>query len=303
MSAVEGMVFNIQRYSIDDGPGVRTTVFLKGCPLSCLWCSNPESLDPLPEVTWRYTSCRRCGTCVAACPEGAITLTDDGILIDRNGCSRCGSCVAACLPGALALSGRKMTVEEVWSVVKKDRDYYEVSGGGVTCSGGEVLGQPEFVAALFRRCRAEGIHTCADTSGWGSPEAMETVLRESDLVYFDLKHLDPAEHRKLCGRSNGPILRNLELTVARGVPLVVRLPLVPGCNDTDENLAATGALVARLAAGAEVHLLPYHHYGESKYRMLGKEYPLPEVESPAPEALERAKTIIESYGLKCDIKK
>ena len=132
---------------------------------------------------------------------------------------------------------------------------------------------------------------------------METVLRESDLVYFDLKHLDPAEHRKLCGRSNGPILRNLELTVARGVPLVVRLPLVPGCNDTDENLAATGALVARLAAGAEVHLLPYHHYGESKYRMLGKEYPLPEVESPAPEALERAKTIIESYGLKCDIKK
>jgi pyruvate formate lyase activating enzyme len=303
MNAGEGMVFNIQRYSIDDGPGVRTTVFLKGCPLSCLWCSNPESLDPLPEVTWRYTSCRRCGTCVAACPEGAITLGDDGILIDRKRCSRCGSCVAACLPGALALSGKKMTVEEVWSVVKKDRDYYEVSGGGVTCSGGEVLAQPEFVAALFRRCRAEGVHTCADTSGWGSPEAMETVLGESDLVYFDLKHMDPAEHRRLCGRSNGPILRNLELTVARGVPLVVRLPLVPGCNDTDENLAATGAVVARLAAGAEVHLLPYHHYGESKYRTLGKEYPLPEVQNPAPEALERAKAIIESYGLKCDIKK
>ncbi len=161
---MEGIVFNIQRYSIDDGPGVRTTVFFKGCPLSCLWCSNPESQNPQPEVTYRYTSCKRCGTCVEACPLGIITLEEDGVHIDRKACDKCYKCVEACVPEALRVSGDRMTVDEVFKVVGRDRDFYKVSGGGCTASGGEILMQADFVAELFRRCREESIHTCADTT-------------------------------------------------------------------------------------------------------------------------------------------
>jgi pyruvate formate lyase activating enzyme len=302
MNAIEGIVFNIQRYSIDDGPGVRTTVFLKGCPLSCLWCSNPESIDPMPEVTYRYTSCKRCGTCISACPTGAITLDEAGIHIDRKNCDRCGTCVSVCMPEALKISGKKMSVEEVFKIVKKDIDYYEASGGGLTCSGGEVLSQPEFVAALFRRCREAGIHACADTSGWGSREAMETVLEYCDLVYFDLKHINAAEHKKLCGQSNDLILNNLALIAEEKVPVVLRVPLIPGCNDSKENISAIAETAARFLKDALVHILPYHRYGTNKYRMLDMEYPLEITESPIPEKLDQARKIIESFGLKCEIK-
>jgi pyruvate formate lyase activating enzyme len=300
---MEGIVFNIQRYSIDDGPGVRTTVFLKGCPLNCLWCSNPESIDPMPEVTYRYISCKRCGTCVSACPVRAIILDGDGIHIDRKNCNKCGACVPVCMPEALKISGKKMSVDEVFKIVKRDIDYYEVSGGGLTCSGGEVLAQPEFVAALFHRCRDAGIHTCADTSGWGSQEAMETMLEYCDLVYFDLKHMNAVEHKKLCGQSNDLILNNLALIVDEKVPVVLRIPLIPGCNDSEENLTAIAETAARLMPSAPVHILPYHRYGTNKYRMLDVEYPLETTEGPAPEELDRAKEIIESFGLMCEIKK
>lgn len=298
---MEGIVFNIQRYSIDDGPGVRTTVFLKGCPLNCLWCSNPESWNPLPEVTWRYTSCKKCGTCVETCPLGLVTLDEDGVHIDRKSCDRCGKCVEACIQGALRMSGTKMTVEEVYNVVKRDMDYYRLSGGGLTCSGGEILMQADFVAELFKRCRKNGIHTCADTSGFGSQQDMEIILAYADLVYYDLKHMDPAEHKKLCGQSNDLILKNLALVVEKAIPIVIRVPLIPGYNDSDENITAIAKTVAELNKGISVNILPYHRYGENKYRMIDMKYRLKDVKYPTEKELDKAKQIIESFGLKCEI--
>jgi pyruvate formate lyase activating enzyme len=302
-TAMEGIVFNIQRYSIDDGPGVRTTVFLKGCPLTCPWCSNPESWNPLPEVAWRYTSCKKCGTCVETCPLGIITLDEDGVHIDRNSCDRCGKCVESCVQEALRMSGTKMTVEEVYNVVKRDMDYYKLSGGGLTCSGGEILMQADFVAELFKRCRKNDIHTCADTSGLGSKQAMEKILAYTDLVYYDLKHMDAAEHKRICGQSNDLILRNLALVVERGIPMVIRVPLIPGYNDSDENITAMAKTVAELAKETTINILPYHRYGENKYRMIDMKYQLKDVRYPTEKELDRAKRIIESFGLKCEISK
>ena len=298
-----GIVFNIQRYSIDDGPGVRTTVFMKGCPLTCLWCSNPESQCGLPEVTYRYTSCKRCGTCVKVCPEQAVTLSDDGVHIDRVKCTVCGECVKNCLPEALQISGKRMTLDEVWKVVKKDADYYEASGGGVTASGGEILAQADFVAALFKRCREAGYHTCADTSGFGDPAALLKILEYADLVYFDLKHMDLEAHKQYMGQSNELILNNLELVVKTGVPLVIRAPLIPGYNNSDENLRAMAAKVAEIAKDSVVNLLPYHRYGANKYRMIDMTYQLEDVPELTSDELLHAKEIIESYGLKCEISK
>jgi pyruvate formate lyase activating enzyme len=302
-ATMDGIVYNIQRYSIDDGPGVRTTVFLKGCPLSCLWCSNPESQNPLPEVTWRYTSCKRCGTCVETCPLQLITLDEDGVHIDRKNCDRCCKCIEACVQEALQMSGKKMTVDEVYDVVKRDADYYKVSGGGLTCSGGEILMQADFVAEIFKRCKGDEIHTCADTSGFGTKEAMERVLAYTDLVYYDLKFMDPAEHKKACGQSNELILSNLALVVEKGIPMVIRVPLIPGYNDSDENITAIAKTVAERTKETPVHILPYHRYGENKYRMIDRKYQLEDLESPTEEELDKAKHIIESFGLKCEISK
>ncbi|SHI21684.1 pyruvate formate lyase activating enzyme [Sporobacter termitidis DSM 10068] len=298
-----GIVFNIQRYSIDDGPGVRTTVFLKGCPLSCLWCSNPESQRGLPEITYRYTSCKRCGTCVQVCPAGAVTLDGGGVHIDRDACTLCEECVHHCVPEALKVSGKKMTVDEVFKVVKRDADYYEASGGGVTASGGEILAQADFVAALFRRCREAGYHTNADTCGFGDPAALCKILEYSDLVFFDLKHLDPAKHREYCGQSNELILDNLARVVKKGVPMVIRVPLIPGYNNSEDNLRALAETVKAAAGDAPVNLLPYHRYGANKYRMVDMTYRLEDVPELTQEELNKAKAIIDSYGLACEISK
>lgn len=298
-----GVVFNIQRYSIDDGPGVRTTVFMKGCPLTCLWCSNPESQCGLPEVTYRYTSCKRCGTCVKVCPVQAVSLEDDGVHIDRAKCTLCEECIRSCVPEALKLSGKKMTVDEVFKVVKKDADYYDASGGGVTASGGEILAQADFVAALFKRSKEAGFHTNADTSGFGDPAALEKILEYSDLVFFDLKHLDPVKHKEYCGQSNELILKNLELVAQKGIPVVIRVPLIPGYNNSEENLRALASKVAELARDSMVNLLPYHRYGANKYRMVDMVYQLDDVPELTQDELSKAKEIIESYGLKCDISK
>jgi pyruvate formate lyase activating enzyme len=303
MENIKGIVFNIQRYSIDDGPGVRTTVFMKGCPLTCLWCSNPESQCMKPEVTYRYTSCKRCGTCVEVCPEGIITLDDDGVHIDRTKCTLCGECVGNCLPEALQISGKEMTVDEVFKVVKRDADYYEASGGGVTASGGEILAQADFVAELFKRCREAGFHTNADTSGFGDPAALKKILEYADLVFYDLKHMDPAKHMDYTGQTNELILQNLKLVVDSGVPMVIRVPLIPGYNNSDENLHALGKTVAEITRDSVVNILPYHRYGANKYRMIDMTYQLEGVPELTQEELDHAKEIIESYGLKCEISK
>ncbi|MDR0852130.1 MAG: glycyl-radical enzyme activating protein [Clostridiales Family XIII bacterium] len=303
MSDIQGTVFNIQRYSIDDGPGIRTTVFMKGCPLRCLWCSNPESQNAKPELTYRYTSCVKCGACVDACPNKALTLGAGGIQVDRERCACCGDCVKTCTAEALQISGKEMTIEEVFKTIKRDDVYYETSDGGVTASGGEILGQADFVAALFKKCHEAGYHTNADTSGYGSEEGLLKILEHSDLVYFDLKHMDPEKHQEAIGISNDVILKNLSIAAKSGVRVVIRFPLIPDYNDTAENLTAMAQFITDLNPEMTIHILPYHRYGESKYAMIGKTYPLSELRENSPEDLERVKNMFESFGLNCEISK
>ncbi|MDR2502478.1 MAG: glycyl-radical enzyme activating protein [Oscillospiraceae bacterium] len=298
-----GRVFNIQRYSLDDGPGIRTTVFLKGCQLRCPWCSNPESQSFEPQILYRYTACKMCGACIAVCPQGAVTMGADGIDIDRARCAVCGECAAACVQGALKISGEDMTVEQVFKVIRRDAAYYEESGGGVTCSGGEILAQADFVRELFKKCREAGYHTCADTSGFGTAEAMEKVLKFADLVYFDLKHADDGWHLANLAVPRDVIIRNLRLCALRGVPVVIRVPLVPGQNDSEENLTAMAELAKSIVPRAQVNILPYHKYGESKYRSVGMEYTLSHLRENTPEELERAAAVFVECGLECTISK
>lgn len=296
-----GTVFNIQRYSIDDGPGIRTTVFLKGCPLRCTWCCNPESQKPWPEVMHRTSLCVRCGRCAETCEVSAIVVTEDGVSIDRDICTRCGECVEACPNDAMRMMGAEMSVEDVFAEIERDMDYYRDSGGGVTLSGGEVLSQSEFALSLFRRCKDEGIHTCLDTSGHGDTEKLESLLPYVDLVYFDVKQLDPEVHRTVTGHSNELILRNLATVAASGIEMVVRVPVIPGVNDSDEAVRSMAERIASLAPAASVHLLPYHRLGSAKYAMLGREYPLGQLAPLSPDALDGASGIVEAYGMDCEV--
>ena len=303
MSEVTGTVFNIQRYSIDDGPGIRTTVFLKGCPLICPWCSNPESQSGTPQLVYRSTTCKRCSACVNVCPEKALSLTDAGVEIDREKCVLCGTCVKECMADSLEIKGQQMTVAQVWKVIRRDEVYYETSGGGVTCSGGEILMQPDFVAAIFQKCHDEGIRTCADTSGFGSAAAMKTVLEFADLVYFDLKHADPERHEELMGVPLEPILSNLKLAVDSGVEITLRIPLIPEYNNSASELEALSDLAKSIAPNAKVSMLPYHKYGASKYEAVGMRYLLDDLRENTEEELATAQAIFESRGFECKVSK
>lgn len=299
--SITGTVFNILRYTLDDGPGIRSTVFLKGCPLSCPWCANPESQKTYPEIGMRKALCVRCGRCAASCPNQAITLGEKHALIDREKCRRCQTCVNACFTKTLEVMGKPMSVEDVWKVVKKDMDYYEESGGGVTVSGGEPLMQPEFLAAFLKKLKEEGIHTCVDTTGFCDREVLEQVLPYVDLFYFDIKHMDSETHRNVVGVPTEPIHENLRLIAERGVKVCIRVPCIPGFNDNETNMEAMGRFVSEILPGNDIHLLPYHRYGEGKYEMIGRSYPMPEVESPTQERLEEFKKILDGFGLNCII--
>ena len=300
---MDGFIFNIQRYSIDDGPGIRSTVFVKGCAMRCPWCSNPESISGEPQLLHRFTTCTKCGDCVAACDKGAISFDPEkGPKFDRELCDICGKCAWECIAQAIKISGETMSVEKVWKALKKDMVYYEESGGGVTCSGGEILLQPEFVNELFKKCRENGVHTCADTAGFGSPEALDLVLEYADLVYFDLKWIDPKRHEELTGVPIEPVIRNFKTICERGIPVVVRVPLIPEFDDTDANLDAIALFVKENAPGAQVHIMPYHRYGESKYESLGIEYPLKGLRENTPEDLARARGVFENEGVSVEVK-
>ena len=301
---MEGTIFNIQRYSIQDGPGMRTTVFVKGCPLKCLWCSNPESQDPEPVISNRYTACKKCGKCAAICPQKAIELTEEGTVIDRSRCDGCGACVESCFYDAMHWTGEVVSVDQVMKTVLRDKLYYETSGGGVTCSGGEILSQPDFVAEIFRRCHAEGIHTNADTCGWGTEEALRKVMAEADLCYYDLKHMDPEKHREYTGVDNARILRNLELTLSLGVKVVIRVPLIPEHNADEAHIRSLAAYVKGLGEGVDsVCFLPYHSYGANKYRMIGRSYPLEGLRKLTDEEIAKAVEITEGFGLRATVSK
>ena len=255
-------------------------------------------------VSYRYTSCKACGACEANCPEKAITRDEEGVHIDRALCTRCGKCVDVCMYDAMRWTGEKISVDKVMKTVLRDKLYYQNSGGGVTCSGGEILGQADFVSEIFRRCHEEGIHTNADTCGYGSEESLRKIMSHADLTYFDLKLMDPALHAEYTGVENEVILRNLKITLEMGVPVVIRVPLIPEHNATEENLRALGSFVQSLGEGIrEVCFLPYHSYGSNKYRMIDKTYPLEGLRKLTPEEEQMAVDIMAEFGITAKVSK
>ncbi len=267
-----GRIFDIKRYSIHDGPGIRTTVFLKGCALRCLWCHNPESVNPGPELMHWPSRCVRCQACVKACPAGAISADASGaVSVDRAKCDLCGKCAEACLSDAMQIVGREMSVADVLAEVEKDRVFYEQSGGGVTLSGGDPSVQSDFAEALLDALRSRGLRTALDTAGMSANGALERLARKTDLVLYDLKCVDEARHREFTGVSNAPILENLRRLAAAGPEIWVRIPLVGGVNDDDDNIRRTIAFLVSLKTIRRVSLLPYHAGGLEKARRIGRE--------------------------------
>ena len=294
-----GMIFNIQTYAIHDGPGIRTTVFLKGCPLTCVWCQNPESQSSSRELLYDRDRCTGCGLCVSACPHEAITVVDGKSRTDRSRCDASGQCAGVCPNEARSIVGNYLSVEEVFEQVAADRNFYERSGGGVTLSGGEPAAQPAFAGALLARCKAAGIHTALDTCGFARWDVLDTLLNNVDLVLFDLKHMDPQKHRDYTGVLNDLILDNAHrIYHDRKLPMRIRIPVVPGFNATPENLAATARFVVEsLGKDVPVHLLPYHGLGDAKYERLEHNGTRPAIPPPEEERMREFKVLMESFGL------
>ncbi len=256
---MKGMVFDIQRFSLHDGPGIRTLVFLKGCPLCCRWCDNPESISPWPELGFVKDRCNKCGKCRPVCPEQAITLSHDGMPeIDRKRCTNCGDCVPVCLPHALIMYDREMTAAEVLEEVRRDELFYG-DAGGVTVSGGEPLRQPFFIRSLFELCRQAGIRTALETTGLATKEVWQELLPLVDYVLYDIKYLDSEVHRRYTGQPNALILEDARLVAASKVPLLFRTPLIPSINGTAENVSATASFIRGVQGSkAAIELMPYH---------------------------------------------
>jgi pyruvate formate lyase activating enzyme len=303
-----GMVFDIKKYSINDGPGIRTTVFLKGCPLDCWWCHNPESKSITPELMVRANRCARCAECVSACLLGAISPHPnpspqgrEAMTTNRTICDNCGLCAEVCYNGARELLGREMTVAQVMKEIERDVPFFDQSQGGVTFSGGEPLMQRRFLAEALKACRAHDIHTVVDTSGFASWEVFESIRSDVNLFLYDLKSMDDERHSQYTGVSNQLILENLEKLSAVGAKCVVRIPLIPGVNDDGENLRASGKFLAELKNLVAVDLMGYHEIARGKYESLGMEYRLPETKAPSAESMQQAARILESFGLKVKV--
>ena len=302
-----GKVYDIQPFSVQDGPGIRTTVFLKGCPLRCPWCHSPESQLFPAQLSWIQMKCVGCGACAELCPIGAITYdapveTSPGkiirpLIIDRDKCTNCGACTAHCHPKALFLCGTDYTVEQVMEKVIGDIPFYKRSGGGVTISGGEPLCQPKFVFALLKALKAADIQTAVDTTGFVSGDVIREVLPYTDLFLYDLKHMDSVRHKEVVGVPNEQIHTNARLICSLGGKMQVRIPLITGINDSDENMHATGRFCAEICdAVTSVQLLPFHNLGDAKYPRIGRT-DIFSVPKPTDERIEECKSILESYGL------
>jgi len=271
-----GLVFDIQRFSLYDGPGIRTTVFLKGCPLHCPWCHNPESVAPRRELLFSPAQCVHCGACVAVCPTDAHYFTPTGTpvgghLLDRDACVICGACAQVCPSKALEICGRERTVDDVMAVVLRDLGYYKDSGGGLTLSGGEPLLQPAFTLALLTAAKTAGLHTAVETSGFTAWHHLEAIRPVTDLFLFDIKETDPSLHAAVIGVPLKPILDNLRWLASAGARIVLRLPIIPGYNDRPDHIEAVVRLAHSLPTLAGVDLLPYHRLGRGKRALLGQD--------------------------------
>ncbi len=291
-----GLVFDIKKYSIHDGPGIRTTVFFKGCPLTCWWCHNPESRGVEAFVHYSADRCIGTGDCVQACPEGALSLSADGVLADAGLCCGHGACVEACPTEALQWVGERYTVPRIMAEVEKDRLFYEESGGGVTFSGGEPLLQWEFLVDVLDECGVRGLHRAVDTTGSTSSEVLEEVARRTDLFLYDIKTLDPALHKEATGVLLQPILDNLRQLLDAGSKVRIRIPLVPGVND-GENIDELGEFLTGLQGIEGVDLLPFHMSARDKHRKFGVPWLLDGIEPLAPEEVLAISSRLEGHGL------
>lgn len=298
----KALTFDIKRYAINDGPGIRITIFLKGCPLSCAWCHNPESMLPTVQKLYTASKCIGCQGCVAACPMNACELTADGIVTDPDLCQLCGACAEACPTKAIEMTGRQRSVEELLGIIEKERPFFEQSGGGVTFSGGEPLYHADFLIEMLDACGERGFHRVVDTTGLAKKETLLRVAERTELFLYDLKHMDSALHKRYCGASNERILDNLRALAESGAGICIRMPLIGGVNDDAANLEATAAFVAGLSGEKrEVNLLPYHNTAVKKYERLGRNYEKGAMHEPSEERQQAALAIFKKHGLTATI--
>ena len=296
-----GEIFDIKKYAIHDGPGIRTTVFFKGCPLSCWWCHNPESLSTSPQRIYRRERCIGCRECLAACSNGAIREFEGQLQWAADDCRYCRNCAEACPAEAVEFIGQTMTVEEVVAEIAKDTLFYDQSNGGVTISGGEPLMQPSFLMTLLDACGEKGIHRTVDTSGYTDTQTLLETASRTDLFLYDLKHMDPEKHFRYTGVSNDTILNNLKQLSHRGARIIIRLPVVPGINADEENIDRTGALAASLPGVIGINILPYHCAADAKYRNLGLKNKAFDVQHPSEDVSASVARHLESYHLEVKI--
>lgn len=301
---MNAMISNIQKYCVHDGPGIRTTVFFKGCSLACKWCANPESISMEPQVGFISKLCKHCGKCKDICPRDALLWGENGpVGIDHSKCVNCRSCLSVCPSKALVPYGNEMSLDEVFREVKRDALFYCAEPrGGVTVSGGEPLLYAPFVSALFQKCHEADIHTCVETAGNVSVSALQEVLPHADLFLLDLKHMDTEKHREGTGFGNERILENIRFVAQSGADILFRAPLIPGYNDTLENIEATAAFLKTLPEKVRCYeLMPYHRMAVAKYEAIGMPFLMGDLEPPTDEHLESVRAAYEQRGISCKI--
>ena len=296
------LIFDIKRYAINDGPGIRMVIFLKGCSLNCAWCHNPESISAETERMYAPAKCIRCGTCVTACSQMALTLTTEGIVTDTDLCRLCGRCAEVCPTKAIELSGKPLTIAEIMCEIEKERIFFDQSGGGVTFSGGEPLLHAGFLIGLLDECGRRGIHRVVDTAGMANTSIIMEVAKRTDLFLYDLKIMDSEKHQEWTGVPNEKILGNLKVLAEAGADIIIRIPLIGGVNDDDENITETARFVSELAGQPKVvNLLPYHKIAQNKYGKLGRPEDFRLLEEPGKEAQLKAIAIFKEFGIVASI--
>jgi pyruvate formate lyase activating enzyme len=299
---LKALIFDIKKFAIHDGPGIRTTVFFKGCPLKCWWCHNPESISPKPELVFFRNKCIGCGQCFKICPQKAHELFSDGTRkYHSQKCIKCGKCVETCYAEALVMEGKKASVEEIMFELRKDIPFYENSGGGITLSGGEPMLQHRFISSLLKKCKKEELHTALDTSGYAPWKKFEDILPNLDLVLYDIKQIDDSKHILYTGVTNKLILKNLVRISNYGVPVEIRMPIIPGINDEKESILKVAKFLEKNKNLNKVKLLPYHKLGISKYSRLNKDYKLSNLTAPKDEKMNEISGLLCSYGINASI--